>query len=210
MISRFRPDAAVPYALALLLLAAIGIVAWRQPDLEAALGSATRLTARFGFLWFFVVFTASVWFTWRSTGVTRWLMRCRRHLGLSFALVHFVHLGALSALSSVRGETPDTVTLIGGGLAYLLLTLMVLTSNRFARRRLGRGWRVLHLTGCWYLWLIFTNSYLGRVDPAAGAEPYGVYVALAVLALSVPVLRTWAWRRRRRRLDWVPAEPATP
>lgn len=207
--SRIRPDAALPYGVAVLLLAVIALTALQQPDPEAGLASATRLTARVGFLFFFLVFTSSVWFTWRATPLTRWLMRRRRHMGLSFALVHFVHLGALSALSGVRGEVPDPVTLIGGGFAYLLLTLMVLTSNRFARLRLGRGWRVLHLSGCWYLWLIFTNSYIGRLDPAAGAEPYAGFVLLAALALAVPVLRTWAWLRRRRRYQgWTGAEPA--
>ncbi|HEX7035453.1 MAG TPA: hypothetical protein VF210_06740 [Pseudomonadales bacterium] len=206
---RTRLDAALPYGAAALLLAVIALTALQQPDPEAGLVSATRLTARVGFVFFFVVFTSSVWFTWRATPLTRWLMRRRRHMGLSFALVHFAHLGVLSALFGVRGEVPDPVTLVGGGLAYLLLTLMVLTSNRFARLRLGRGWRALHLTGCWYIWLIFTNSYIGRLDPAAGAEPYGVFALLAALALAVPALRTWAWLRRRRQYRrWAAAEPA--
>jgi DMSO/TMAO reductase YedYZ heme-binding membrane subunit len=122
--------------------------------------------------------------------------------------VHFVHLVALTALFVHLQAVPDPITLIGGGIAYLLLTLLVATRNRAARQRLGQGWRVLHLTGCWYLWAIFTQSYLGRLDPAAGAEPYGVFVVLSVLALAIPVLRTWAWLHRRRRAAPAAGAPA--
>ena len=193
------PGPAVLYGSALLLIAAAGIGALQHPTIEEALGSLTRHTARIAFGFFFLTFTTSVWLTWRQTPFTRWLMRNRRHSGLSFATVHFVHLAALSALFGARGETPEGVVLAGGGLAYVLLLLMVFTSNRAARIRLGRGWRTLHLTGCWYLWLIFTQSYLGRLNPGGGAEPYGVFVVLSGLALAVPVLRTWAWVKRRGR-----------
>lgn len=198
------PSPAVLYASALLLVAAAGIGALQYPSTEDALASLTRHTARIAFGLFFVTFTTSVWLTWRQTTFTRWLMKNRRHMGLSFASVHFVHLAALSSLFAVRGEIPEPVTLAGGGLAYVLLTLMVATSNRAARIRLGRGWRVLHLTGCWYLWVIFTQSYVGRLNPAAGAEPYAGFVLLSALALAVPVLRGWAWIKRRSR----PRRPA--
>jgi methionine sulfoxide reductase heme-binding subunit len=193
----------VPYAIAigvLLLIAGADLVRFGLTvDGAAAL---TRHTARLAFLFFFITFTASVWITWRVTPLTAWLMRRRRHLGLSFALVHFVHLGALSTLFALLGQRPDTFTLVFGGLAYVLLASMALTSNRASRRTLGWGWRLLHLTGCWYLWLIFTRSYLNRLDPHAEAEPYGVFLLLAALALAVPLLRTWAWfRRRTRRAD---------
>ena len=198
MANTHTPSPAVLYGSALLIVTAAGIGALQYPSAEEAVGSLTRHTARIAFGFFFLTFTTSVWLTWRQTPFTRWLMRNRRHTGLSFALVHFVHLAALSALFTVRGEAPDAVTVAGGGLAYVLLSLMVLTSNRAARIRLGRGWRALHLTGCWYLWLIFTQSYLGRLNPAADAEPYAVFMMLSALALAVPALRTWAWASRRR------------
>lgn len=208
MTERDAVSPAMPYAAAALLVVAAALGAAGDADLEQALSSLTRHTARIAFGFFFLTFTASVWFTWRATPFTRWMMRYRRHLGLSFAAVHFVHLAALTALFVHVGKVPDPVTLAGGGTAYLLLALMALTSNRGAHRRLGRGWRVLHLTGCWYLWLIFTQSYLGRLNPAAGAEPYGAFVVLSALALAVPVLRTWAWARRRARRTRPAGAPA--
>jgi DMSO/TMAO reductase YedYZ heme-binding membrane subunit len=194
------PPAATPYLIALALLAlAAGYSLTAHDSTEDVLGSLTRLTARIAFCFFFVVFTASAWRTWKATPLTTWLLRRRRHLGLSFALVHFVHLGALTSLFVTLGEMPARITVIGGGLAYLLLLALVLTSNQAAQRRLGRRWRILHLTGCWYLWFVFTQSYLGRLVPSAGAEPYGQFVVLSLLALAIPVLRNWAWSSRRNR-----------
>jgi methionine sulfoxide reductase heme-binding subunit len=205
MSSRTSPGPAILYGSAMALLATATALAWLSHGVsQEALASVTRHTARIAFVYFFVTFTASVWFVLRSTPVTRWLLSNRRHLGLSFAFVHVVHLLALASLFAVRGEVPDPVTLVGGGLAYVLLALLVLTSNRAARIRLGRRWRTLHLVGCWYLWAIFTQSYLGRLDPVAGAEPYIVFVALSAMALAVPVLRSWAFIRRRT------PRPATP
>lgn len=188
----------VPYLLALTLLLVVGVLDFLRFADNVDLASAiTRHTARLAFLFFFITFTISVWRTWRRTELTAWLMRQRRHFGLSFALLHFIHLAALSTLFVLLEERPDVVTVVFGGLGYVLLAAMALTSNRYSRRLLGRGWRVLHLTGCWYLWLIFTRSYVSRLDSDAGAEPYWMFALLSVLAMSVPLLRAWAWTRRR-------------
>jgi len=40
----------------------------------------------------------------------------------------------------------------------------------------GRGWRILHLAGCWYLSLIFAQSYLGRLRPETAFEPAQDYL----------------------------------
>jgi hypothetical protein len=88
---RDMPGPAVLYVLALLLIAAAaGHGAMQQGTLEEALASLTRRTARIAFVFFFVAFTASVWLTWQPNCFTRWLMRNRQHVGLSFATVHFV------------------------------------------------------------------------------------------------------------------------
>ena len=54
-------------------------------------------------------------------------------------------------------------TLVGGGLAYLFITLMTVTSFAAPRRLIGeRAWRILHTVGSYYIWLIFLNSYSAR------------------------------------------------
>src|SRR5690606_37151534 len=95
---------------------------------------------------------------------TRWLKRNRRYMGLSFALAHFLHLGAIVAYFASIGEMPDVVTIIGGGGAYVFIALLALTSNDWSVRKLGpKAWRRLHLVGISYVWLIFMNSYIGRL-----------------------------------------------
>lgn len=70
---------------------------------------------------------------------TKWLLRNRRGLGLSFALAHSSHLLALAATSSDAAFT-----------------------------RLGaRRWRLLHTLGSYYLWIVFAQSYFPRALESA-------------------------------------------
>ena len=159
----------------------------------------TRYTARFAFLIFIVVFAAGALAQLFPSNATRWLKRNRRYLGLSFALAHFIHLGALTSYFAVIGEMPDTVTLIGGGGAYLLIAAMALTSNDWSIKTLGpKIWRRLHLTGIAYVWLIFMNSYIGRLVSEAPPEPRLIFAVTAGLGLLALGLRVFAWIARRR------------
>jgi len=106
--------AALLLGCALLLTAAL----FGAGPLEERLAALTAGTARMAFPLFWLAFTASAWQTLVGSGFTRWLVRRRRHIGLSFAVVHFLHLGALVALHAERGEVPGPVTLAGGGTAY--------------------------------------------------------------------------------------------
>jgi methionine sulfoxide reductase heme-binding subunit len=132
-------------------------------DAVQAWTAATRLTARVSALFFLAAFSAGALAQlWRSNA-TLWLLRERRGVGLGFRAAHLVHLLAVIGLSRID-ETPGTVAVIGGGVAYLWLIAMALSSNDRAVKRLGsRRWRLLHGTGMYYLWGIFTLGYLGRV-----------------------------------------------
>ncbi|NNM77386.1 hypothetical protein HJG53_10765 [Sphingomonas sp. ID1715] len=152
---------------------------------------AARWTARLSVLIFATVFAASA--MCRLAGpVARTLMTNRRGLGLSFAAAHLVHLGALTRWFIVSGEEPALISIVGGGLGYALIVAMALTSTDAAQRRLGRWWKRLHLIGTWYVWLIFFQSYLGRLlegteRMAQGA--YGVTLLLLALALRLAPLK---------------------
>lgn len=117
----------------------------------------------------------------RSPGA-RWLVINRRYVGLAFAFAHFIHLGVFVAYVAVSGKDPGMVRMVWGGLAYLLIALMAATSNNAAQRWLGTNWRRLHLVGSWYVWLVFLNSYLGRVLEARG--PIWLYAGIIALLLS--------------------------
>jgi DMSO/TMAO reductase YedYZ heme-binding membrane subunit len=166
-------------------LAAVGLaLAVHGADAEGLL-YATRWTARLSVLLFATVFAARG--LYRLAGpVALPLLTNRRGLGLAFAAAHLVHLGALSSWFAASGERPLPVTIVGGGLAYALIVAMALTSTDAAQRRMGRWWKRLHLTGLWYVWLIFFQSYLGRALGGPERMAQGIYgVTLLLLALGL-------------------------
>jgi len=171
---------------------ALGI-AWGE-DRAASWLLAARYTARVAFPVFVLVFVASAWQRLAPGPLPRWLVRHRRALGLSFATMFTVHLVALATYSVVRGESPDPVTLVAGGGAFVALYALALTSTDGAVRRLGaRRWRRLHAFGVYYLWFIFTFTYVGRL--ARSRDFFAAFALLCVLALLVRI----AGRRRRGR-----------
>src|SRR5262245_18830959 len=78
-----------------------------------------RLTARVGVVIFLLAFAASsLRRLWRSP-LTAWLLSNRRYIGVSFAVVHFTHLGAI-AVSATRApaaffQQSGTLAVLGGG-----------------------------------------------------------------------------------------------
>jgi DMSO/TMAO reductase YedYZ heme-binding membrane subunit len=115
-------------------------------------------------------------------------------VGVGFAVSHFMHLGALVALGlsfpePFVGEL-DALTLVRGGIAYLFITAMVLTSSDRAQEWLGGArWRWLHWRGSYYVWIVFFQSYL----PRAWSDP--VYVPISVALVAAIVLRGVARKR---------------
>ncbi|MEQ9518113.1 MAG: hypothetical protein RLN89_01600 [Parvibaculum sp.] len=171
---------------------------------ETGFQLAARYTVRVSFPLFLLAYIARpLAHTWRHE-VSRWLLRNRRYLGLSFALAHTVHLGALTAFFVFIDQVPSIETLIGGGGAYLAMFAMAATSNNVSAKKLGASWRRLHLFGMHYLWIIFAFSYLGRWtgDRGDGAGEDMVLVGMIGTSLCVAalLLRLFAyWKRRGQR-----------
>ena len=159
---------------------------------------AARYTARLSFLIFLAPFLASSLVYWFPSPATRWMRAKRRYLGLSFALAHFIHLGALTGYSILAGQMPGIVTLLGGGGAYVMIALMALTSNDWSVRTLGpKAWGWLHWLGLYDIWFIFAFSYFGRVTKDAPQEPRIIYIllfGLAVAALATRIVTRLARR----------------
>jgi len=155
--------------------------------------AAARLTARISFLWFLTAWSASALARLWPGGWRIALLRRRRSVGLGFAASHTVHLGALLIALFVFDHDTRLVTVIGGGIGYLFVFAMAITSNDASVRRLGpRRWRLLHATGAYVIAGIFAFSYLGRVptNPALGVPMLGL-IGLAA------ILRILAWARKR-------------
>jgi DMSO/TMAO reductase YedYZ heme-binding membrane subunit len=145
---------------------------------------AARYTARLSFLFFVPVFFARAWNQLAPSAASRWALRNRRYLGLAFATAHFVHLFALTRFNVATDQVPDTVTLVGGGGAYVFIAAMAATSNDWSVRTLGaRNWKRLHAVGIFWIWGVFTFSYFGRV--AEGQLFFLPFFAIALAGLAL-------------------------
>jgi hypothetical protein len=180
-------------ATALLLVCGCGALLAVHGAGEEGVRAMVRATARCSVVLFSAAFAAAALRRLSPSPLSRWLLRNRRWLGLSFALSHALHAAALLALRRVAPDfQPDPGTLVGGGFTYLLIAAMAATSNDRAVAWLGRArWRALHRLGGWVIWVVFAQSYL----PRAVASPF--YLAPVLLLLAVLGLRLMAARRTR-------------
>lgn len=173
-------------------IVAIGAGLALGDDAAEAWQLAARYTARLAFPIFLVVFVASAWQRLSPGPVPRWLVRHRRALGLAFATVFAFHLMSLVTRSIVIREWPEPPTLVVGGGAFVALFAMVATSNDAAVRRLGAvRWRRLHTVGLYWLWFVFTFTYVGRLSQAR--DFFAVFALACVAALVIRIVG----RRRR-------------
>jgi sulfoxide reductase heme-binding subunit YedZ len=184
-------------AAASVVFLSVALVVLTSANPVEAARSAIRITARFSIVLFLLAFTASaVWRFWPNAW-TSWQRRNRRYFGVSFAVSHFTHLAAIAALRRVAPEElaadANAITWIFGGLAYVFIAAMTLTSFDRTAQMLGpRAWSLLHTAGSYYIWLIFANSYIAR------AVQMPEYVPIAILVVSALVLRIAARVSRSR------------
>lgn len=178
------------------LLAHFGAVVALYGTDEEGLRVLVRATARASFLLFLPVYVASSARRLWPSPATRWMLRNRRYLGLSFFVAHMLHLDAIWTLDLLLGDAfrVDPVTLVGGGLAYVLVTAMALTSSDRAVRWLGpRRWRRLHRFGIHYIWAIWAFTW---TNLAFQLQAGGLYALPALLTFAALGVRVAAWRSR--------------
>jgi methionine sulfoxide reductase heme-binding subunit len=154
---------AAPLLIGLALgLAAVALGWWAgaTPAEEAKL--AARWTARIALPMFLVAYLASSLLRLWSGDLTKALVRRRRQWGLGFALTHTIHLAAL-AYNVLNYDPRSLPSLFPGGLAYVMVYIMAMTSNNTSMKALGKNWKRLHIFGIDYIWFIFTASYVTRI-----------------------------------------------
>jgi len=165
---------------------------------ELGLRAGIRATAKLSAVWFVLAFVASPANALFKNSTTKWLLRHRRKLGLGFAILHFGHLTlvvllAIGYTDSFLATTAMT-SIVGGGIGYLWLLAMTITSFPGPTKAMGRqAWKALHKSGMYLLWGIFVASYA----PMAGRGP--LYVALLVALVGAYLLRLVAFYQRRQR-----------
>ena len=184
----------VIFGLCIALLGAGYLMMPAYAELADQVGYMLRVTARIAFAFFVAAYVARPMVV--LVGKGRLLVANRRYLGLAMALAHTVHFVYVVASLRLSPEPLDYVILIFGGLAFVLMWAMAATSNDAAMRAMKHNWKRLHRFGLHYLWLIFTQSFAGRVF---GEDPYYLYSILTVIALAALAMRVAAYRRQRAR-----------
>ena len=139
---------------------------------------------------FAIAFTASsVESLWPSS-LSRWSLRNRRWIGLSFASSHFIHLGLIISMTVffpdpfVRDQS--MAQWVFGGLAYGFVLLMALTSTDQAQRWMGmKTWKRLHFVGSHWIWTLFLLTYVKHVKQG----PLWFYLPFLVFTLALLPIR---------------------
>lgn len=149
-----------------------------------------RLTAKIASILFCLAFVASAFHRWQKNSFSWWLMMNRKYFGISFAIMHLLHLAALLLLQQKFHPVFDlaaSTSLLAGGMAYLFAILMLLTSFPFFEKMISKkNWKILHTVGGYWIWVIFINTNLkgmmkGELE----------YVLVVLLFVFVMVLRIW-------------------
>jgi sulfoxide reductase heme-binding subunit YedZ len=158
--------------------------------------AAIRFTARTSFVLFCLAFSASAVHRLWPGAWSRWQVANRRHLGVSFAASHAVHAAAIATFASLDPVQFQASTGLGmfvlGGLAYVFIALMVMTSFDATAAWLGpRVWRRLHWAGSYYICISFLVGFGKRIPLDAA------YAVPVVILLAIVVLRAVSWSLSR-------------
>lgn len=180
---------------ALLVGLAVAAILMAQGSGPEGIGAWLRWTARVSGLLFYAAISASALRVFWDTPATRALLANRRYVGVSAAVAHTWHLAGIVTYATLPEVQIPVVAAVGGGIAYLFLLAMAATSFDRSAAWLGaRRWKLLHTVGAWYVWLIFTATFLGGAGThllsgvlgALGLGVLGLRVALALRRRSAP------------------------
>ena len=158
----------ITYLLTLVVFAMVGLIffllGWNADSLLVAI----RSTARTSLLLFSLAFTASSVNRLWPTTVSRWLLRNRRYIGVSFAVSLFTHLGliitaSLTYINQLFIALPPLPNVAMGIVTYAFIAFMALTSSNRAQAWFGiKRWQLLYRVGGHYIWFLFLLFYVGK------------------------------------------------
>lgn len=183
--------------IALLLTLVCAAIVWQGEGSVESIKAVLRFTARTSVILFSLAYAASsLAKLWKRPG-TLWLRRNRRYIGVAFAASHLLHAMAIAAFARLDpvqfAAAVPTATLILGGLPYIVIAAMTITSFDGPTRAIGpKAWTALHGYGSLYLWAMFLLLFGARVPEN------GWYLLPMALLAAVMGLRLAARNARRR------------
>jgi len=179
-----------------LMVLSIWIAGMRQFEVDGV-RMVIRFTARTSLLLFCLAFSADALARLWPNAWTRWQRRNRRYLGVSFAASHAIHAVAIVAFAAISPplfrEATSAASFIFGGIGYAFIIAMTATSFDRSADAIGpRAWRILHLSGGYYLLLQFMVSFGKRIPDMP------LYAPFLIPLLAVFALRMIAMSQRSR------------
>ncbi|HEY8082369.1 MAG TPA: hypothetical protein VIE64_02275 [Solirubrobacterales bacterium] len=169
-----------------LAIGSVAIAGTGQHGLEVGL----RLTAGWAFPFLAAAYAAPALAAMRG-GPLPWLPAVQGQLWRAFAAIFAVHLVLIAALVVFAGVAPLALSLLGGGLAYLLIGGIVLTSFDGFRAKLGSARvELLQRLGEHWVFAVFTFTMAGAV-----AEGIVAWLPPLLAAVGVYAARFVTWRR---------------
>src|ERR1700736_4719815 len=157
--------------LAVLTLVLAGLCIWiagmRQFEVDGV-RMVIRFTARSSLLFFCLAFSAAALARLWPNAWTRWQRRNRRYLGVTFAASHGLHAIAITAFAAMDpagfAAATSLASYVFGGIGYAFVIAMTATSFDWTAAAIGpRAWRILHLSGGYYLWFQFMVAFGKRI-----------------------------------------------
>ena len=165
----------------------IWIAGMRQFEVEG-IRMVIRFTARTSLILFCLAFGAAALARLGPNAWTRWQRRNRRYLGVAFAASHGLHAIAIVTFAGLDpvgfAAATNIASYLFGGIGYAFVIAMTATSFDRTASAIGpHAWRLLHLTGGYYLLLQFTVSFGKRIPDMP------LYALFLIPLLAVFVLR---------------------
>lgn len=155
-----------------------------------------RITARISFLLFSLAFIASSLQEISKSNFSRFLMKNRRSIGLSFGASHIVHLiNILILLFAIHNGNIDGLggfkKLLPAILVYVYIFIMMLTSNNFSMKLMGsKVWTGIHRVGMYAI-----ASALGLGFYKVIEKNPILYLSLLTILIAEVALRLYAYAR---------------
>ena len=187
-----------PLAILIMVISFLGyaIVFFQQGYQEEGIRQAIRLSARFSVVLFSIAFAGSGIHQYFPNSFTYWIFRNRKFFGICFAFNHLIHLLFLFILQKEFHPVFDLAngfSLMAGGIAYLFIVLMLLTSFSFFEKMISwKNWKRLHTVGGYWIWTVFMSSNIKRVFRGEWS-----YTPVVVLLIIVLLFRFWKWRQEK-------------
>lgn len=143
-----------------------------------------------------------------SSEASRWLLRNRKYIGLTFAVAMAWQGAFIFQMSAFHTEFyyEDIYVLrdeLEGSSGYIFLIAMVITSFRFARRHLSQTqWKLIHKSGTYFLFAYPFSVYWWNLYYYADPEPIDyVFYWTGFFAFAA---RIAAWGKKRQQAQRVP------